>query len=123
MDVTTGIILGLPGDTPEGFSKTLNRLKETQAFSVIQPFTLAILPGSDFRREAGKLRVQYDESPPYYIKSSDTFSSDSMKMCLDEFEETFEVELDYIGAPSLVESDSNVSIKRSWDQLHKQMDN
>ncbi|MGO8880956.1 MAG: B12-binding domain-containing radical SAM protein [Desulfomonilaceae bacterium] len=112
VDVTTGIILGLPGDTPEGFSKTLNRLKETQAFSVIQPFTLAILPGSDFRREAGKLRVQYDERPPYYIKSSDTFSSDSMKMCLDEFEETFEVELDYIGAPSLVESDSNVSIKR-----------
>jgi hypothetical protein len=110
VDVTTGIILGLPGDTPEGFSKTLNRLKETQAFSVIQPFTLAILPGSDFRKEARKLCLQYDESPPYYMKSSDTFSSDSMKGCLDEFEDTFELELDYIGTPSLVESGSNVSI-------------
>ncbi len=111
VDVTTGIILGLPGDTPAGFSQTLKRLKETQAFSVIQPFTLAILPGSDFRREAANLHVQYDERPPYYIKSSDTFSSDSMKMCLDEFEETFEMELDYIGTPSLVESDSTPGIK------------
>jgi hypothetical protein len=109
VDVTTGIILGLPGDTPVGFSNTLRRLKETHAFSVIQPFTLAVLPGSDFRRDASDLGFQYDIRPPYYLKASETFSAESMKGCLDEFEETFEMELDYIGLPSLVDDGSNVN--------------
>lgn len=109
VDITTGIILGLPGDTPAGFSNTLRRLKETHAFSVIQPFTLAVLPGSDFRRDASDLGLQYDIRPPYYLKASETFSAESMKDCLDEFEETFELELDYIGLPSLVDDGSNVN--------------
>jgi radical SAM superfamily enzyme YgiQ (UPF0313 family) len=103
VDVTTGIILGLPGDTPESFQNTLDRLGQTQAFSVIQPFTLSVLPGSDFRRDAARLGLQYDDRPPYYLKSSNTFDSSSMRECLCKFEETFELELDYIGYPSLVD--------------------
>ena len=103
IDVTTGIILGLPGDDPKGFSLTMKRLKETGAFSVIQPFTLAVLPGSDFRRDSGSLGLHYDNRPPYYLYESTTFSAESMKDSLDEFEDTFDMELDHIGFPSLVE--------------------
>ncbi len=103
IDVTTGIILGLPGDDPVGFSATMKRLKETGAFSVIQPFTLAVLPGSDFRRESGSLGLHYDSRPPYYLHESTTFSAESMKSSLDEFEDTFDMELDHVGLPSLVE--------------------
>ena len=102
IDVTTGIILGLPGDDPKGFSLTMKRLKETGAFSVIQPFTLAVLPGSDFRRESVSLGLHYDNRPPYYLYESTTFSAESMKGSLDEFEDTFDMELDHIGFPSLV---------------------
>ncbi len=103
VDVTTGIILGLPGDTPESFLYTLDRLEQTEAFSVIQPFTLSVLPGSDFRRDAVRLGLEYDTAPPYYLKSSNTFDSLSMGQCLSRFEEIFELELDYIGYPSLVD--------------------
>ncbi|MFH0959688.1 MAG: radical SAM protein [Pseudomonadota bacterium] len=103
VDVTTGIILGLPGDTPESFQKTLDRLGQTQAFSVIQPFTLSVLPGSDFRRDAANLGLRYDTRPPYHLKSSKTFDSLSMRECLSKFEDMFELELDYIGYPCLVD--------------------
>ena len=115
VDVTTGIILGLPGDEPEGFLKTLNHLKDTEAFSVIQPFTLAVLPGTDFRRDSNLLGLRYDDRPPYYLRASETFSSASMRDCLKEFERTFDMELDYLGFPSLVDSGDvvNTSIDRS----------
>ena len=130
IDVTTGIILGLPGDDPKGFSLTMKRLKETGAFSVIQPFTLAVLPGSDFRRESGSLGLHYDNRPPYYLYESTTFSAESMKDSLDEFEDTFDMELDHIGLPSLVEfgkddggfGESNNYVSKwiiSSDGLHK----
>ncbi|MGC8659318.1 MAG: B12-binding domain-containing radical SAM protein [Desulfomonilaceae bacterium] len=104
VDVTTGIILGLPGDNPDAFVETLNYLKNTGAFSVIQPFTLAVLPGTDFRRDSMSLGLKYDDRPPYYLRSSKSFSSSSMRDCLKEFERTFDMELDYLGFPSLVDS-------------------
>ncbi len=104
IDVTTGIILGLPGDTAEGFRATINRLKETGAYSVVQPFTLSVLPGTDFRRNAANLGITYDPRPPYHVKSVPSFSSDEFQPLLLEFESVFGVELDCIPAPSLVDS-------------------
>ena len=62
IEVTTGIILGLPGDTPEGFSATLEWLKRTGAYSVVHPFVLSVLPGTDFRARSGKPRNKISPS-------------------------------------------------------------
>jgi hypothetical protein len=104
IDVTTGIILGLPGDTPEGFSGTLEWLKRTRAYSVVHPFVLSVLPGTDFRARATDLGLQYDPRPPYYVRSTQTFPEAEFRPALLNCEQMFDMELDYIPPPSLVDT-------------------
>jgi len=103
IEVTTGVILGLPGDTPEGFSRTLQWLKRTGAYSVIHPFVLSVLPGTDFRAQAAQLGLTYDSRPPYYVQSTPSFSPEAFTAALIEYEETYDLELDAIPRPSLVD--------------------
>ncbi|MBI5568355.1 MAG: B12-binding domain-containing radical SAM protein [Desulfomonile tiedjei] len=109
IDVTTGIILGLPEDTPRGFSKTLAWLKRTEAYSVVHPFVLSILPGTDFRASAASLGITYDPRPPYYVRSTRTFPEVAFRPALLECESLFDMELDYIAPPTLVDSGPGVS--------------
>lgn len=103
IEVTTGIILGLPRDTPESFFGTLNWLKQTGAYSVVHPFVLSMLPGTDFRARASKLGIKYDSRPPYYARSTPTFPETEFRAALLECERIFDMELDYIPPPSLVD--------------------
>ncbi len=103
IEVTTGIILGLPDDTPESFQRTLNWLAHTGAYSVVHPFVLAVLPGTDFRQSAASLGLEYDPRPPYYVKSTRTFPADALRPALLECERIFDMELDHIAPPSLVD--------------------
>lgn len=109
VEVTTGIIVGLPGDTPEWFSKTLRWLIETDAYSVTHPFVLSALPGTDFRADSTKLGLEYDPRPPYYVKSTPTFPAEAFREALLECEEVFDMEMDHIPTPSLVESGPSVT--------------
>ena len=102
IEVTTGIILGLPGDTPQGFSRTLRELKGSGAYSVIHPFTLSALPGTNFRAHARDLGLQYHDRPPYHVYQTPTFPKEAFRDSLLEFEAEFETELDHINPPSLV---------------------
>ncbi|MGO9567994.1 MAG: B12-binding domain-containing radical SAM protein [Desulfomonilaceae bacterium] len=104
IDVTTGIILGLPGDSPEGFSGTLEWLKRTSAYSVVHPFVLSVLPGTDFRARATDLGLRYDPRPPYYVRSTETFPEAELRPALLRCEHVFDMELDYISPPSLVDA-------------------
>ncbi len=104
IEVTTGIILGLPGDTPEGFRKTLDDLKTSGAYSVIHPFVLSALPGTDFRLRARKLGLQHQDRPPYHVYQTPGFPEEAFRECLIEFETEFETELDHINPPSMVSS-------------------
>jgi radical SAM superfamily enzyme YgiQ (UPF0313 family) len=103
IDVTTGIILGLPGDTRQHFSRTLSWLKDSGAYSVVHPFVLSILPGTDFRRAASELKLTYDPRPPYNVISTPTFPEEEFRSALLQCEEVFDIELDYIPPPSLVD--------------------
>lgn len=111
VEVTTGIILGLPEDSPKGFSRTMSDLKDSGAYSVIHPFALSVLPGTDFRLNAHDLGLRFQNRPPYYVYETRTFSRESLRDCLMEFESMFDTELDHINPPSLV-SDSD-SVVRS----------
>ena len=103
IEVTTGIILGLPEDTPESFLRTLQWLEQTAAYSVVHPFVLAVLPGTDFRESATSLGLDYDQRPPYYVRSTRTFPADAFRPALLECERIFDMELDHIAPPSLVD--------------------
>lgn len=108
IEVTTGIILGLPGDTPEGFSATLEWLKRAGAYSVVHPFVLSVLPGTDFRAEAENLGMKFAPRPPYYVISTRTFTEANFKAALLECENTFDMELDYIPPPSMVDQGPHI---------------
>lgn len=103
IEVTTDVILGLPKDTPEGFAETVSWLKRTGAYSVVHPFVLSILPGTDFRARSSRLGLNYQTRPPYYVESSPTFPKEEFQRALLDCEETFDMELDYIVPPSLVD--------------------
>jgi len=109
IEVTTGIILGLPGDTPEGFLKTVEWLKRTSSYSVVHPFVLSVLPGTDFRAQAQGLGLTFDPRPPYYVRSTPTFPAGEFRSALEECERILEMELDYIQPPSLVDSGPNLT--------------
>lgn len=108
IDVTTGIIVGLPGDTRKDFARTLDWLKRTECYSVVHPFLLSVLPGTDFRAQADPLGLDYDPRPPYFVRSTPTFSEDEMHEAMVSCEEVFDVELDHIDLPSLVDSGTGV---------------
>jgi hypothetical protein len=103
IEVTTGIILGLPKDTPQGFSRTLKWLKKREAYSVVHPFVLSVLPGTDFRAQAEALGLQYNPRPPYFVRSTPTFPEDKFRTALLECESVFDMEMDYVAPPSLVD--------------------
>lgn len=103
IDVTTGIIVGLPGDTPEGFEATVHWLKKTDAYSVVHPFMLSILPGTDFKANASELGLSYEPRPPYHVRSTDSFSGSDLRTAFLLCEREFDMQLDYIAPPSLVD--------------------
>lgn len=109
IEVTTGIILGLPKDSPEDFQKTLKWLKDTSAYSVVHPFVLSILPGTDFRAAAETLMLAYDPRPPYHVLSTPTFPEEDFRPALLSCEDAFDMELDYIRPPSLVDRGIDVT--------------
>jgi len=108
IEVITGIIVGLPKDSPEGFAATLAWLKKTEAYSTVHPFVLSILPGTDFRARAGMLGLTFDPRPPYYVRSTPTFTREAIGTALLKCEEHLEMEMDHIPLPSLVDDGPKV---------------
>ncbi|MEW6114364.1 MAG: radical SAM protein, partial [Thermodesulfobacteriota bacterium] len=108
IEVITGIILGLPKDSPEGFAATLAWLKKTGAYSVVHPFVLSILPGTNFRTRASMLGLTYEPRPPYYVRSTPTFTQESIQASLLQCEDVFDMEMDHIPLPLLVDNGPEV---------------
>ncbi len=110
IQVITGVIAGLPGDSPQGFLETLSWLKEKETYDVVHPFVLSILPGTDFRFQAKKLNIEFDPEPPYFVRSTPTFSWSDIETSLQIFENMFSQCLNVIEIPALENmNDDNAS--------------
>ncbi len=68
------LIVGLPGDDPEGFMESVDFLAESGLTDDIQVFVLSVLPGTRFRKQSKQLGLIYETTPPYFIKSTPNFS-------------------------------------------------
>jgi radical SAM superfamily enzyme YgiQ (UPF0313 family) len=99
--VRVDLIIGLPGDTVESVRRGIDYLHATQAYSEVQVFNLAILPGTDFRQEAAGLGLRYQTRPPYYVLGTPTLALDEMVMLMSEAQETFDTEFDPLPPPTL----------------------
>jgi hypothetical protein len=87
---TVDLIFGLPGDTLEGFTRTLEFVHDHGLYDHLQVFPLLVLPGTAFRKKSRELGLNYDPHPPYTLISSPGFSSQDMLRALDLAEEKFD---------------------------------
>jgi hypothetical protein len=68
------IIYGLPGDTLEGFKRTIDFLLFHLGVSHFICFHFEVLPGSYFWNHCEEHGLVYEPEPPHYLISSNTFS-------------------------------------------------
>lgn len=87
------LIVGLPGDTPEGFKKTVDFVVQNDLFDDIQVFPLSVLPGTHFRSKSLELGLIYDPKPPYTVIRAPGFSEEDMLMAFDLAESRFDTTL------------------------------
>lgn len=89
IELETGVILGLPGDTPERFSATLDWLEEEGLAEGTQVFLLSLLPGTLLRDRALAEGWRFQASPPYYLLEGGGWDEESLRSCVRMVERTF----------------------------------
>lgn len=87
------LIVGLPGDDPEGFQKSLRFVRDNDLARDVQIFPLSVLPGTDFREKSGELGLLYDAFPPYLVRQTSGFSQEDMAAAFDHAENLLDISL------------------------------
>jgi len=87
------LIVGLPGDDLQGFSRSVAFVAQNNLQDDIQVFPLSVLPGTDFRLNSNKLGLRFNKSPPYTLIESSEFSNEDMLLAFDYAEVRFDVVL------------------------------
>lgn len=82
------IILGLPGDTVEGFMETMEFLLQHNYLKVIC-FPLSVSPNTPLRYEAEELGIRYQKLPPNLVISTPTMDFSSLRECVRLFRQKF----------------------------------
>ncbi len=72
------LIYGLPGDTLEGFKKSLDFALSFDP-NHLDVFPLAVLPGTSLKRRSAEFGLDYDTKAPYLLHSHPGFSAEDMK--------------------------------------------
>lgn len=84
----SSIILGLPGDTIEGFKKTMDFLLDHNQKRVIC-CPLSVSPNTHLRFEAEELGLRYQKMPPNLLLSTPTMDFATIKQGISLFRERF----------------------------------
>jgi len=87
------LIVGLPGDDLQGFSRTVEFVVENNLQDDVQVFPLSVLPGTDFRARSNELGLRFEKLPPYTLVENPTFCADEMLMAFDHAEACLDVVL------------------------------
>jgi len=78
IDLKIGIIPGLPGDSPEQFIQTVDRLVAEGLGECIEFYPLMVLPGTRIREQAEKEGAVFQGLPPYYLIDGWGFDYDTL---------------------------------------------
>ena len=72
------LIFGLPGDTLEGFKKSIDYALNLYPNN-LETFCLSVLPGTDLFDSADNLNIEYEKNPPYHVIKTDKYSASDLK--------------------------------------------
>ncbi|MBN2830272.1 MAG: radical SAM protein [Candidatus Cloacimonetes bacterium] len=98
------LIVGLPGDTLEGFKKSCDYVRKYELHQDIQVFQLSVLPGTYFSINSNKYGLEYTHKSPYYVLNLPDFSRKEMKEAFNYASEVFEINFDPV-SPSFLATD------------------
>ena len=90
--VKTGIILGLPEDTPESFAATVDFLDAEGLAADMEVYPLAVLPGTALRGEAAERGIRFMPWPPWEVLATPTMSAEELLAAIRGIEERFGTE-------------------------------
>lgn len=91
--ITTGLIVGLPGDTLEGFEETLDFVISNDLSEGVEIYPLSVLPGSTLSETASKDKIEYMKAPPYYATSTNTMKYDDFVFAEDIVKQKLDMDL------------------------------
>lgn len=86
IDLKIGIIPGLPGDSPESFHKTAERLVSLGFGDSIEFYPLMILPGTGIREEADAAGISYQKKAPYFYLDGWGMNAEDIRSAADDLE-------------------------------------
>ncbi len=81
--VLVDIMVGLPGDTLQTITRTLNFLKVNNLDSSAAFTILSVCPSTPLWEERKKLGLRIQRQPPYYVLETPTLSFSQMKQAID----------------------------------------
>jgi radical SAM superfamily enzyme YgiQ (UPF0313 family) len=81
------IMIGLPGDTPDGFRETMNFVKKLDLGGDAQVFKTQVLPGTALRKQAQRFDIEYEQHPPYQVLATPQWSREELDESLFDAEE------------------------------------
>jgi hypothetical protein len=90
--VRTGVILGLPRDTMEGFLHSVEFVKDNGLAEGVEVYPLSVLPGTDLRARAGSLGMEYMTEPPYWVLSNGAMREPDFVEALEIAEAAFDID-------------------------------
>jgi hypothetical protein len=80
-------MIGLPGDTSEGFRETMEFVKNLDLARDAQVFKTQILPGTALRKQAQRFGIEYEQRPPYQVIATPQWRRDELDESLYDAEE------------------------------------
>lgn len=89
--IRSDIMIGLPGDTPEGLQQTASFLKELQLNRCAQVFKTQVLPGTNLRRKAQHFSIEFERRPPYQVISTPQWNESQMADAIYEAESLLDI--------------------------------
>ncbi|HLP61245.1 MAG TPA: B12-binding domain-containing radical SAM protein [Candidatus Deferrimicrobium sp.] len=92
IDVKTGIILGLPYDTPDDFERTLDFVLDLNLEESLEIYPLSLIPGTQLRDEAESLDITYMQHPPYWTLSTTYMKEKDMKTAVEMVNDKLNIE-------------------------------
>ncbi len=85
--VGVDVIVGLPGDSPASFDKTMKFLSDNDLNPMI--FQLSISPASKLAKSTENSGTVWQSFPPYYVKKTKTFSKKELQQTFIRYREKY----------------------------------
>lgn len=81
-----GMIVGLPGDAKDSIRRTAEFVLRDR-LGQLNVYRLQVLPGSEYHKMAGQFGLNYDPTPPYFIRSTPTLGDEEISAIVEELDD------------------------------------